>query len=549
MMRAALYARFSTEKQSEASIDDQFRVCERLAARHGFNVVATFSDAAISGGTVERPGYRALLQAARRHQVDVIVAEDTSRLWRLLAEQAPRLAELADLGVHVVTHDVDTRQESAAVMSAVLGSMAEQYRKEIGRRTRRGLEGRARIGKCAGGRAYGYVPPAMSASGQIEIEPQQAQVVREIYSMYAGGWSPKAIAAELNRRGVASPGAAWHRTARRPRGWMVSAIAGDARRGLGILNNSVYCGRVVWNRIRWVRSAADSSKRRCVPNPPSEWVTREEERLRIVPQVLWDRVKARQQHRMQSVGAKVKVGVARDRAQRTGRDPKYPFSGLLKCGHCGANFVMAGKDHYACASRMYGGTAACDNDVYLRRTQIEHGLVAGIRRELSVPEVIAELQRRVRQRLKKDGAAPDNRAQTAKLEREVAALVEAIATGALRASPAIAQRLAETEATLARLKVQPVRQSIEQLLPQLAERSRFAIENLEKTLAVDPRRGRMELAEHVGPIRVRTTPEEIILEASRGHMESVLLAATGTGGARQISVVAGAGFEPATFGL
>jgi DNA invertase Pin-like site-specific DNA recombinase len=71
-MRAALYARFSTEKQSECSIEDQFRVCERIAERNGFTVVARFSDAAISGGTIERPGYRALLQGRaaariRRH--------------------------------------------------------------------------------------------------------------------------------------------------------------------------------------------------------------------------------------------------------------------------------------------------------------------------------------------------------------------------------------------------------------------------------------------------------------------------------------------------
>src|ERR1700751_1449396 len=122
MIRSALYARFSSEKQSEASIEDQFRVCERIAERHGFAVAARFSDAAISGGTVERPGYRALLQAARRREFEVIVAADTSRLWRSLAEQAPRLAELADLGVQVVTHDLDTRQESAAVLSAVIGT-------------------------------------------------------------------------------------------------------------------------------------------------------------------------------------------------------------------------------------------------------------------------------------------------------------------------------------------------------------------------------------------------------------------------------------------
>lgn len=198
-MRAALYARYSTEKQSEASVDDQFRVCERIAERHGFEQVTRFSDAAISGGTVHRPGYQSMLAAARRREFDVIVAEDTSRLWRNLAEQSPRLAELADIGLHVVTHDLDTRQESAAVLSAVIGSMAEHYRKEIGRRTRRGLEGLARQGKSAGGRAYGYVPPAQSVTGETVIDPRQAEVVRWIFEQYAAGWSPLRIAADLNR--------------------------------------------------------------------------------------------------------------------------------------------------------------------------------------------------------------------------------------------------------------------------------------------------------------------------------------------------------------
>ena len=330
-------------------------MCERLAERNGFTVVARYSDAAISGGTVERPGYKALLQTTRQHEFDAIIAEDSSRRWRLLAQQAPRLAELADLGVHVVTHDLDTRQESAAVLSAVVGSMAEQYRKEIGRRTRRGLEDRARAHKSTGGRAYGYVSAAQSSSGQMEIEPRQADVVRQIFEWYASGWSPKMISRELSRRRVPSPGMAWSRKEPRARGWMVSAIAGDVTRGIGILNNELYSGRVIWNRTRWVRSAADSAKRRVVLNPPTEWVTRDEPRLRIVPQELWHRVKARQAQRTETVGVRIKAGLSRDAARRTGRDGRFLFSGLLKCGDCGRNFVISGRDHYACAGRVNGG--------------------------------------------------------------------------------------------------------------------------------------------------------------------------------------------------
>ena len=207
-MKACLYARYSTSKQSEQSIEDQFRVAERIAQRHGFTVTERFSDEAISGGTTKRPGYQRMLTAARAKRFNVIVAEDTSRLWRNPAEQSPRLAELADLGIQVVTHDLDTRHESAAIMGAVGGVMADAYRKEIGRRTRRGLEGLARAGKSAGGRAFGYVPPALSGTGQLEIDKTQAAVVRRIFKLYADGWSPRSIARQLNKDQVPSPGAA-----------------------------------------------------------------------------------------------------------------------------------------------------------------------------------------------------------------------------------------------------------------------------------------------------------------------------------------------------
>jgi hypothetical protein len=67
---------------------------------------------------------------------------------------------------------------------------------------------------------------------------------------------------------------------------MLSAIAGDPTRGVGILNNELYTGRVIWNRFRWVRSVADSKRQKCVPNPQRDWVVHTDESLRIVPQEL-----------------------------------------------------------------------------------------------------------------------------------------------------------------------------------------------------------------------------------------------------------------------
>jgi len=287
---------YSTERQSESSIDDQFRVCERVSERHGFSVSARFSDEALSGGTARRPGYQSLLAAARRREFRVIVAEDLKRLWREQAEQWRAIKELIDLDIAIITASgIDSRQPNFEVIASVYGASAELDRKETGYRTRRGLEGKARAGKSAGGRAYGYNPPALSGTGEMEIDRKQANVVRRIYMMFADGYSPRAIADALNRERVASPGSSWARALRRKKGWVYTAVN-------SILGNSLYCGEVVWNRCKWVRSAADSSRRRRVLNPRTEWIVRQDERLRIVDQRLWRRVTERRAAQARRVG-------------------------------------------------------------------------------------------------------------------------------------------------------------------------------------------------------------------------------------------------------
>src|SRR5262249_52995791 len=150
------------------------------------------------------------------------------------------------------------------------------------------------------------VSAAESGTGQIEINQEHADVVHRIFKLYADGTSPRAIAALLNQERVPSPGSDRERTSNLTKGWVMSAIAGSVRDGLGILNNEISAGRVIWNRFKWVRSAADSSRRRRIPNPRSEWVIRTDERLRVVPQRLWDRVKARQRQQTHTIGERIR---------------------------------------------------------------------------------------------------------------------------------------------------------------------------------------------------------------------------------------------------
>lgn len=86
-MKAAIYARYSSDLQRQASIEDQFRNCLSVIEHEGWELVGKYSDEAMSGANADRSGYQALLEAAKRKDFDVIVVDEVSRLWRDQEEQ------------------------------------------------------------------------------------------------------------------------------------------------------------------------------------------------------------------------------------------------------------------------------------------------------------------------------------------------------------------------------------------------------------------------------------------------------------------------------
>lgn len=276
-------------------------------------------------------------------------------------------------------------------------------------------------------------------------------------------------------------------------------------------------------------------------NPTSERIVHTDETLRIVPQELWDRVKARQRARSADRRACVRRGL-NAASKRAGRKPKYLFSGLLSCGTCGARLVIADRTHYACASRINGGAAACASDVRIKRDIIESRLLAGIKNDLLAPDVMAEVRRHVHQVVRDNArTSPDKQERLQAVERKVANLTDAIASAALRASAALAERLAHAEAQLARLRAAPEPRrppNVERLLPQVAERCRALVERAERSLAeTDVDMARAELRSLFGSIRVVSDEREVRFEADLRETQTALLRAVG---ASANNVVAGA---------
>ena len=287
-LRCALYARYSSDQQRAASIEDQFRICREHAGREGWKIAGAYRDAAVSGASVVlRPGVQTLLEDARRGAFEIVVAEALDRVSRDQADVAILYKHLRFAGVMIVTL---AEGEINELHVGLKGTMNALFLKDLAAKTRRGLRGRVEAGKSGGGICYGYdVVKLHDAAGEPirgerSIDEAEAEIVRRIFREFSQGTSPRAIARRLNEDGIPGP---------KGRLWTDSVLRGHARRGTGLLNNELYIGRRVWNRQRFIKDP-DTGKRVARINPPEEWIVAEVPELRIVDDGLWQAAKARQ---------------------------------------------------------------------------------------------------------------------------------------------------------------------------------------------------------------------------------------------------------------
>jgi site-specific DNA recombinase len=522
-MKAAIYARFSTDRQSESSILDQKRVCSEWCDRNCVAVAAEFDDLGISGAAVgNRPGLTSLLGA----RVGVVVVMDLTRLSRSQADLPKIIDRLVHRGIRVigVQDGYDSARKGHKLQAGLTGIIGEAFREMVAEKTYSALESRAKRGEPTGGRAYGY-------------RACEADFVRRIFEMYAEGHSPKWIAQTLNGERVPSPGSTWNRATRRRGGWAPSAIAGDPRRGIGILNNEIYIGRDIWNRSKWIKDP-DTGRRRAIPRPKGEWIVREVPELRLISQALWNAVKARQSQRQREVGDRIRSGLK----QSTGRSPRYLFSSILKCKVCGSNYVMADATHYSCSGYVNG--RVCSNDQRFRRDEMERRLLAAIRTELLSSRSEERFRAKLARHLRRPAGNPK---RIRELEAEVSNITDVLAKG-IR-SPALFDRLRRAEAELEERRLASSQltnvSAVLELLPAALRGYREMVNDLGNA-PIDVGRAREVLREALGTIPVRPGPDGVPV-AELALNEAPLAAAAG--GAPQIGVVAGVGFEPTTFGL
>lgn len=439
--RVALYARFSSDRQSAASVEDQLARCARWVEERGGRVrrELVFADRAVSAASMDRPGWAALERQVGAGAVDVIVVESLDRVSRKTGDTMQLVERLRFAGVtlHAIADGIDTSSRAAKMHTAMKGLIGDMYLDDLADKTRRGMEGRARAGHATGGLPYGYRSrPTESGAHAIEIDPAQADVVRRIFARAAAGASRNAIAMELNAAGVAGP-----RSSRRDRArantWQQTTIR-------ALLLNETYTGRWIWNRRVWMK-VPGTNRRQCRERPREEWVIQDRPELAIVDAQTWAAVAARSDGDARAAGAL-------SSAERKGSGRRsYLLSGVLRCGRCSALMAIhgggdEGRRYYRCSTASGRGT--CPERTSLRESEARGAFLEELRAVLTSREVIADVRATIAEVLEEESGAAagelvERRAALGRLEAKIARLVDALADGA---SAALAARVRELEA-------------------------------------------------------------------------------------------------------
>ncbi len=326
MTGAALYMRLSREDggAESASIAAQRLLLRRWAREQALPIAGEYVDDGVSGTTFDRPAFRLMLRDIEAGKINTVLVKDLSRLGRdyITAGQFTELW-FPQHGVRFVAvndgYDSNRPDTDIAPLKNIINEM---YARDISRKIRSALQARMTAGQFTGARPpYGYRRSAANRS-QLEPDPLQAAIVRQIFALACAGHSRGEIAAILNGAQVAAPkGGLW-----------CAATIGK------LLRDPVYLGHLAQGR-----STKPSLKSpRSQPRPPEGWILVENTHERLV-----------EPERFQLAGEMIS-------ARRAGPASGFEniFSGLAFCADCGRAMSTVGSRGSGCATLACGGYKA-----------------------------------------------------------------------------------------------------------------------------------------------------------------------------------------------
>lgn len=280
LIRAVIYARYSSSGQREESIEGQIRECKAYAKRNGFTIVGEYTDKALTGRTDRRPDFQRMLRDAERGAFEAVLCWKMDRFARNRYDSATYKYRLKKCGVRLyyAMEQIPDGPEGI-ILESVMEGYAEYYSENLSQNVKRGNYESAKELKTLGLQLLGL---RKGADGRFEIDPATAPAVRRIFEQYAAGIPAKDIYTQLNNEG--------YRTSRGGR-----FNKNSIRR---IIQNERYAGVYLFKDMR-VEGGIPA----------------------IVTHELWEKC--------QKVAERHHVSPAAD------RDVTYLLTTKLFCGHCG----------------------------------------------------------------------------------------------------------------------------------------------------------------------------------------------------------------------
>jgi site-specific DNA recombinase len=494
--RVLSYQRYSSDNQSDASIEDQRRLCRAWIAREGAEIAGEYADHAYSGATLLRPGYQALIADVLAGKADIVLTESLDRISRDQEHLAAFFKQCEFAGVRVISLSDGEVGPLHISMRGVMGSM---FLRDLSDKTRRGVEGRILKGRSHGAPPYGIrVVHKLTVTGELdtglrEVDPDKAAIVERIFREYAAGKSPLRIAHELNEAGIPGPsGKKWHQ----------ATIRGRPTRADGLLRNRAYIGDIIWNRRRNVRDPISGKTLRRL-NPADKLTHGKAPELRIIDDALWHEVQARlASEALPPRDSKIEGTVTQ--GFWAGRRVLL-LTGKIFCGVCGGPVSASGGRYLGCDTARHHG---CSN----RRTHLRTKLEAAVLETFAsrfmqtdalegfIQTVTSEFKRLVKELT---AGQESQRRELAQVERQLGNLMERILDGL--SGVTVQKTLNDLESRRDRLVAQ-LAQSSEQL----------------PTLNVDLARTYQEYVQKLHhAVHDKSNPD--LLEAARGMIERVTI--------------------------
>lgn len=456
--RCAVYARFSTDKQSNDSAEAQIECCRQFAAERGWATPdeLIFADPAVSGASrVNRPGLQAMM--ARIEEWDVLLVFDDSRLARNAEDfhwVLNRLEEYGRIGV-----DVSRGLELSNVGSQVLSVMSAEQRRTVARHTHNRLMSLARAGYSTGGAPYGYrnerVPTggrrpdgAAETRSRLVVVPKEAEVVVRIFELYATGDGIKQIAKLLNTEGAPPPRPRANK--HRPPSWAPTSIREMLRR-------EMYRGAGTWNKTRCPKRTTTGTRIRRVRSTEDVVAMPPNEALRIVSEELWNRVQAKIAERA-STARRIDDGRVVPRGVRNLHTRRHLLSGFLVCGGCGGAFhALTGSGTFGCSWHKNRGAAVCPVELRVKADELHGRVLGALADQVLAPENVAMLVAGALEEAKRDADPARDRARLRDLQTQKLNMVQALKLAPNVAELAVELKRVQEEEDTVRARVQAAR--------------------------------------------------------------------------------------------